>query len=267
MSQLPVLTLDDVRQYAPAAFSPVAHPRTSDRYSLFRTSDIVEDLAKEGWQVTRAGQSAIHTETQREFSRHLVALTRPELQYRDEQIEVLLLNSNDGRSKYHMELGVYRFICANGLVDSTHRFGEMDLRHFGYVAEQVQAATHSVIERVPKVLEVIEAWKGRELPYELQLTLAEFALHQRWENPPIEPEALLERRRDEDRGSNLWTTVNVVQENILRGGQDYERETKRGHRTLHVRAIRSIGTNISLNKSLWNAAEAVYRGEDLALPA
>lgn len=269
MNQLPSLTLDDVRCYAPAAFSAVAHPRTSDRYSLFKTSDIVEGLVKEGWSITRADQSAIHTEKQCQFSRHLVALTRPEFVYQDEQIEVLLVNSNDGRSKYHVELGVLRFACANGLVDASHRFAEMDLRHFGYVPEQVQAASQSVIERVPQVLEVIDTWKATDLPWTQQLQLAQFALEHRFPlgKAPFEAKDLLERRRQEDEGISLWTTFNVIQENVLQGGQVYEKQTKRGRRNLRVRPIRSIGTNLSLNRSLWSAAEAIYDGQDLALPA
>jgi hypothetical protein len=261
--------LDDVRAAAPAAFSAVPHPRVSDRYSLYKTSDILEELLEEGWSVTRANQSAVHTETQRQYSRHLIALSRPEFVYQDEQIEVLLINSNDGRSKYHLELGVYSFACSNGLVDATHRFAELDLRHFGYVPEQVSEATSTVIERVPEVLEVIEAWKGKQLPWIIQLELAQFALSLRFrgEKAPIQPGDLLERRRREDAGDSLWTAFNVIQENVLKGGQTYEKETKRGRRDLHVRAIRSIGTNLSVNRSLWGAAQAIYEGKDLALPA
>jgi Domain of unknown function (DUF932) len=265
MNQLQTLTLDDVRRRAPAAFSTIAHPRTSDRYSLFKTSDILEHLLGQGWSITRADQSAIHTEKQSLYSRHLVALIRPEFVYQDEQVEFLVVNSNDGRSKYHTEMGVTRFACANGLIDSDP-LAEMDLRHFGYQPEQVLAAGQKVIERVPKVLAVIDAWKTKELPYATQLELARFAIEQRFgKEAPIQPGDLLERRRDADRGDNLWTVFNIVQENALKGGQLYERQTKRGLRNLHVRPIRSIGTNIAINKSLWSAAEALY--QDLALPA
>lgn len=268
MNQLVSIPLEHVRAYAPAAFSTVAHPRTSDRYSLFTTADIIDGLVKEGWQVTRANQSAVHTDKQRAYSRHLVALSRPEFVYKDEQVEFMVINSNDGRSKYHTELGVYKFACSNGLIDTTHHFAEMDIRHFGYEIEQVLSAGQKLIERVPQVIEVIDAWKGKQLPYARQLEFAMFALAQRYpENAPIQPGDLLTRRRIEDSYDSLWTIFNVVQENLLQGGQSYEKETKRGLRNLKVRPIRSIGTNLSVNRTLWSAAEAVYNGEDLVLPA
>lgn len=268
MKEIVSLSLDDVREYAPAAFSAVAHPRVSDRYSLFKTSDLIESFLKAGWQVTRANQSAVHTDTQRSFSRHLIALSNPDLRYEDEQIEILLVNSNDGRSKYHTELGVYRFACANGLVDAAERFAEMDLRHFGYAAEHVLEASSILISHVPKVVEVIDSWKAKRLSWPTQLEFAYFALTQRWpEKAPIQAGDLLERRRTEDVSNSLWTTLNVIQENLLKGGQTYEKQTLRGLRSLHVRSIRSISGNLSLNKRLWNAAEALYEGRGLALPA
>jgi hypothetical protein len=115
------LTLSDVRELAPAAFSTIAHPRTSNRYSLFRTADIVESLLDQGWEITRASQSRVATKNGRgltDFSRHIVALSQPGLTYQAERIEVLLINSNDGRTAFHTELGVFRFVCANGLVDA-----------------------------------------------------------------------------------------------------------------------------------------------------
>ena len=35
---------------------------------------------------------------------------------------------------------------------------------------------------------------------------------------PIRPEQLLTPRRAEDRADDLWTTLNVIQENVMRGG-------------------------------------------------
>jgi hypothetical protein len=268
MSKLATLSIEDVRSLAPAAFSAIAHPRVSDRYSLFRTADIVERLEREGWLITRASQSAIHTPNQRDFSQHLVALTRPEFQYQSEQVEILMLNSNDGRRAYHSELGVFKFACANGLVDASARFGEMDLRHFGYAAEQLNDATAKFVARVPETVAVIDAWKTKMISPLDSLELAKFALAQRYpEASPIEAVELLYARRQDDIGQDLWRVFNVIQENLLKGGQLYQKQTKRGLRNMSIRPIRSIGTNLGINKSLWRAAEALYAGEDLALPA
>jgi hypothetical protein len=268
------LSLSDVREIAPAAFSRVAHPRTSNRYSLFRTADVVSSLVQEGWEITRAGQARVVNKANKEFCRHIVAVSKPELVYQDERVEALITNSNDGRNAFRLELGVFRFVCANGLVDATHQLGDIELRHFGYLPEQVSAAAHRVVERAPEVVEVIDAWKSKELSSDLQVQLAKFALASRFpEKAPIEFDSLLALRRNEDRGSDLWHVFNRIQENALRGGQSYQRPCEptgnpfRQGRNLRVRPIRSIRTNLSLNKALWNAAQAIYDGQDLVLPS
>jgi hypothetical protein len=41
---------------------------------------------------------------------------------------------------------------------------------------------------------------------------------------PITPEQIINPRRVLDRGQDLWTTFNVVQENVIRGGFVAERK-------------------------------------------
>lgn len=267
------LSLSDVRALAPAAFSNVSHPRTSNRYSLFRTADVVDSLLEEGWEITRAGQARIVNKANTDYtqySRHIVALSRPELTYKEERIEALITNSNDGRSLFRIETGVFKFICANGLVQGTS-LNDLEIKHFGYLPEQVGAAAQRFVESTPKVVAVIDAWKSKTLSWDEKEALARFALATRFpEKAPIEFNTLLAVRRNEDLGDSLWTVFNCVQENVIRGGQHYEKPAKFAPgltRQLKVRSIRSIRGNLSLNKSLWNAAKALYDGNDLVLPA
>lgn len=263
------LTLDDVRQIAPAAFCAVAHPRTSDRYSLFRTADIAESLIEDGWEITQAGQDrGSLKKANREFTRHMIALSRPDLTYQDERIEFLLFNSNDGRSKFHSELGVYRFVCANGVINSSTRFQELELRHFGYTPEQVSAAAHSIVEKAPEVLAVIDAWKSKHLSWGQRYALAEYAGAIRFgQDSPVDSSALLTVRRNEDAGSSLWATFNRIQENVIKGGIAYSKpsRTQSGFRNLNTRAIASIRGNAQINRALWTAAETLYQDKDLVL--
>lgn len=84
---------------------------------------------------------------------------------------------------------------------------------------------------------------------------------------PIKPIELLAAHRDEDssevmlRGhgygpqrakSDLWTTYNVIQENMLKGGISGRSET--GRRTT-TKAIHAINEDVKLNKALWGMAQ------------
>ena len=66
--------------------------------------------------------------------------------------------------------------------------------------------------------------------------------------------ALLGCRRGEDAGEDLWSTLNRVQENLLRGG--LPRRTPRG-RLLRTRRITSIREDVRINSALWEMAAEV----------
>ena len=68
------------------------------------------------------------------------------------------------------------------------------------------------------------------------------------------PEQLLTCRRVEDLGSDLWSCLNKVQENLLRGGLNHR--TASGRRT-RTRAITSIAEDVRINGRVWDLAEEV----------
>ena len=55
-------------------------------------------------------------------------------------------------------------------------------------------------------------------------------------------------RREDDRGSDLWRTFNVAQENLIRGGF-VNNETRR-----NVRPITNIQKDVKFNSELWDLA-------------
>ena len=60
-------------------------------------------------------------------------------------------------------------------------------------------------------------------------------------------------RREEDSGDDLWSTYNVVQENLVKGGIDC-RSANTG-RLVRTRRIRSVSADIRLNRALCALAE------------
>ena len=63
-------------------------------------------------------------------------------------------------------------------------------------------------------------------------------------------------RRPEDRGHDLWTSLQRVQENSLGGGQPGR--TAQGRRT-RTRAVGSIDRSVALNRALWVLAEEMRK--------
>ncbi|MBX3747072.1 MAG: hypothetical protein KF833_17325 [Verrucomicrobiae bacterium] len=79
---------------------------------------------------------------------------------------------------------------------------------------------------------------------------------------PVSPATLLGARRPEDEGSDLWHTLNRVQENLIRGGVADGHRDRRG-RLRTVRGLRGIDSKVELNKGLWSLAERLANGEPL----
>ena len=105
----------------------------------------------------------------------------------------------------------------------------------------------------PQGIEKINQWK-QVYPTELQrLQYAKEAMSLRWDEYfDLDPINILRPRRYEDRGSDLWTTYNVVQENLLKGGITFR--NMNGHKSV-TRGIRGVNENVRLNRGLWDLTQ------------
>ena len=90
------------------------------------------------------------------------------------------------------------------------------------------------------------------------------AVAYRWEDltkAPLSASVLLNPRRYGDGAKDLWTTLNCVQENTIRGGQrDPSRRRPNGYWMPKSRAIRGIDEDMKLNKALREMAEVLRNG-------
>ena len=72
------------------------------------------------------------------------------------------------------------------------------------------------------------------------------------ERQPVTATQILEPRRFEDRKSDIWTTFNRVQENLIKGR--LPGITAQGKRT-RTRPVTGIDGDVKLNRALWKLAE------------
>jgi hypothetical protein len=89
----------------------------SEKYRFFPTAQVVEGLMQEGFAVVRAQQSRSRIEGKGEYTKHLLRFrhaSQAESAVQSTVPEIVLINSHDGSSAYHLSLGLYRVICTNG---------------------------------------------------------------------------------------------------------------------------------------------------------
>ena len=238
------LTNEELQLIVPSAFSSDKHDSRSERYTYIPTNNILDRLRDEGFQPYYATQSRTRDQDKRDFTKHMLRLRRHDQINGKEVPEIILLNSHDGSSSYKMIPGMFRQVCSNGLV-AWKDFGEIRVPHKG---------AYTVLKTFDAVDENIDLMKSIQLTLPEQRLFGKTALELKYDGKPapITPEQIINPRRVLDRGQDLWTTFNVVQENVIRGG--IRGRTEKGKMT-RTREVTGIDGDIKLNQVLWKMAE------------
>lgn len=253
-----VLTNERIAQLAPAVFGTSPAAKLSNRYGLIRTLDVLDELRGAGWLPVYAGQGKARRSgaDAAEQMRHVIRFRHGDAQIDAGDVvpELVMLNSHDGSSAYKLHAGLFRFVCGNGLIVADATFASIAIRHSKNAAREVVDASFEIVKEIPKLAASVDGMREVQLSAAEQTIFAESAARLRWdeESIPVKPEALLAARRHEDNGSDLFTTMNRVQENLIRGGVRGRATTGR---RLTTRGVGSVAEDTKINKALWHLAE------------
>jgi len=261
INQVRELSLDEVINYAPSIVTTVGSNNLSNIYSPINTIDIIEMLSKDHWYPVKAEEVKAQKQEKKGFQKHLIRFQNDNLQFKDENIECILTNSHDGLSSYQFMLGVFRFVCSNGLIVGD-TFDKIRLRHVGLDQNMVEDASKSMLAYAPQLNKNMSIMKQIELnPIEKDIFAesAKMLLFPKDElkDIPLKNSDLLVTRRYKDVTRTLWDTFNTVQENVTKGKLRYyvkNEETGRTERK-RTRQIKAIDRNVSINRALWNLAD------------
>lgn len=242
-----------LRKIAPSIFADCRANVTSERYEFISTSECLLGLKEAGFLPVMASQSRTRLMNKIGYTKHMIRLRHRSLEEVGGMVpEIILTNAHDGTSSYHLRAGIYRFVCSNGLIIGNDLFCR-SVRHQGDVMQKVVASAKELLKLIPYSLEMTNLWQLIQLNDHQKITYAREAAVIKWgDEIPIDPERLLIPSRAQDEGNDVWTTFNVVQENLLKGGLRYR--TSKGIKR-HTRAIRSIEENVRVNTKLWLLTE------------
>lgn len=259
------LTDDQLRAVVPSVFADAAHDSRSSRYAYIPTIDVLYGLRREGFEVFSARQAKTRIEGREDHTKHLLRLRHASHQGRaavgDSVPEILLLNSHDGSSSYQMMGGVFRFICANGMVVPDGTCQTIKVQHTGKVQDRVIEGAFDVLDGLTRVVESRDTMRALTLNQGEQNAFARAAALLRFEPAegaglPVTPEQINRPRRMDDTAPDLWTTFNRVQENVVRGGL---RSRAASGARQSTRAVTGIDQDVKLNRALWSLAEEMQR--------
>ncbi len=262
------LTKEQIREICPVAFKEEpTNPDVTDKYLFVNTETIIDDLSKLGWEpVTAAMRKSRGKDTI--FSKHMVSFQNPDIKITsadgdDSYPRIIMTNSHDGLQAFKFSVGIFRLVCSNGLVIADEKFSEFKIKHKGYTFEELRQVISEAVKDLPNRVEVLNSMRNRELTKEEQEKLALDAMLVRAGIVPGSEKAkefvydeetiqdILEPKRDEDRGNDLWKTFNVIQEKITQG--DFH-AALRGAKVRKVRKIKSFEKDLDVNKKLFKLA-------------
>lgn len=255
------LTMDEIRRAAPSAFAMEPYHDRSSRYAYIPTSAIIEGMLSNGFLPFQASQSRTRIEDKKEHTKHMIRFRAPNasLVVGDSFPEIVLINSHDGSSAYKLMAGIFRLVCSNGLVVADSMIDSVHIRHSGNVIAEVSRGSVELVDHMPKCIDAIQRWKDIQLNAGEQAIFADSAHMVRFAdsdgkiNTPIQSNQLLKPRRYDDKGTDLWSTFNRVQENVIKGG--LTARTPGAARRTGMREVKGIDQNVNLNRALWNLAE------------
>lgn len=254
------ISLDAARRMAPAAFakSPAPHIK-SKSYNFTSTEEVIGHMQDLGYILTGAKQTNTKSALWQGYGSHIVTFQHPQLYVKDSNggVEarptVVMSNSHDGSRPVQFDMGMFRLVCSNGLMIKSMDLGQYRERHSKMDLNGIKAVLDDKLTQLPNTINTINKWVSREMDSKTRVDFAKAALALRVGEERLadiksyELQSVLDPKRDADRATNLWTTYNVVQENLIRGGYTL------GERS--ARAITNPWADMKINQDLWALAE------------
>lgn len=268
IGNLKVLEREDFERFCPSFYATAPKGDVSEKYAFLNTRDMAVQLWGAGWMPVYAREARAVDPSNRGLTRHVIRWAHKDFQVDGERIELVGVNSHNRASAFTFMAGIFRLVCSNGLITQTSDFGSFKIRHIGDIGDQVNEAISKIAANANLLAGKINQFKEIELNPIQQEAFAAGAVGYVYDEPdtaPIKAIDLLRPRRGNDSqngsynrfGTNrakndLWTTYNVIQENLMKGGV---RGVNTKGKRMRTRKIQSIDKDVKLNRALWIMAE------------
>lgn len=261
-----LLPLEDaqLKRAYPTIFQKKAIEGVSDNYGHVRTIDIINAMRDSGYELVEVRQSMRRDENRIPFTKHMVKLAPRDgkklARVGDVVPQIVMLNSHDRSSGFHLHIGMFRLVCSNGLIVADSKLVEpIRVRHTTSMVEDIVKKSAILVKGADGVYKLREEMLGVKMTQKQAMEFATAACEFR---PPrragvIDAPTLLTAKRAEDDVLNLWAVFNRVQENLVMGGT--ASVTSEG-RNIRTKGIGRIERDVQVNSKLWELAMATLDG-------
>lgn len=253
------LTNEQIRRNAPSVFATGHDGLRSDRYTFVSSEKVMDSFRDLGWDVASAQQPRSR-KSDPLHNKHLLRF-RPksdDLTFRDPRgdrdvfPEIILYNSSNGTCRWKLMAGAFSMVCSNGLTIRMEGFEDVgetiSHKHIGWDPNNAYTAVQNISESFGGFFRKVSEMTQIDLSDIHRADMAQEAMELRFGDVRIDSKLLLQPKRSEDTGRDLWTTFNVLQENCIRGGFKLNKRTSR--------ELKNIDALERVNSGLWDIAES-----------
>lgn len=239
-------------------------------YSHVKTINAANVLIEMGWQPREVVTVKPRKTENKGFEKHRIRFFNENLpQIKGSFPEILLSNSYNAKSSFLIQLGIFRVVCANGMVVG-ESFTKEFVRHVGYSEQKVFESVSKLAKSTDSILSKIERFSALVLNVAEQANFAKQAIKFRlntendravdWRIDSGSINSVLNANRVADLDSSLYTIFNRVQENVCRKGFHVNKCDKLSGdiRPQKVRPLKSAFGADYINMKLWDLAEQTY---------
>jgi len=255
------LSKDQIREIAPSVFTAKADKSsTSKHYVHIPTEKVIDDMSSLGWNVVDAKE--IRARKRQGYQKHMVVFGNDEIVIEGKNGDtvfprILMTNSHDGKNAFTFQAGLYRLVCSNGLVIADAEFATMKIRHMGYDLNELSTVIAEIVEKLPLTVECMNKLQNKKVSEAQKVSFAKDALATRLSENQLKNFstedilAFLEPTREEDKGDDMWSVYNVVQEKLIHGMFDVYGV---GGKTRKARKIKNFQQDTKVNQELYELA-------------
>lgn len=240
----------------------------SDKYQFISTYEIVDACIAMGLEVKSEAATRTRIAAKRGYQKHSVIMGEPANtaipKVGDCSLRVIITNDHSGGGSIKVQIGLYRFVCTNGMVVGQDLMKPLRFRHVKRQVEGKELQDY-IIGRVQDLLsdfytnvqDKVAAMRDVTLSSEQQTAFASEAaklLSNNGVSNLVNDTQLLTVNRQADMSNDLWTVFNRIQENGIRGGMD--RIVAEGRRRNHAttRPVRGMARAHAFNEDLFDLA-------------
>lgn len=254
------LTLNQAIERCPSIAATEPAAKASKQYNFISTLNILNSALDNDWLIRSVkGTGSRH-------GMHNIALVHKS-QIEKSVVEgfpqVNIVNSHNLTKRFSTVLGFFRLVCSNGLVAPTGMMTSVQptlhrLSSGKSITEDINTVLEKAFGQYDTIVNQTQLLKERQLTEEERTYLARYAYYIRFRYRMSQPKkvdasTILAPRREADAGTDLWTTFNVIQENLTQGGNRIGS------------GITRVQDDLKFNQELWTGVDKalLHRDSDL----